>query len=204
MNVSGRMMKISLTRLLVVTACVCCAAAVYALAWQAKGPSKGEARQLIRRFAGIELPSDAVTVKEISPRGSSAVVTAQIETAFRLQRGDDGKWQVAEVRVGGDRWENVELLTRALNREKTARAEAEIQGLAAALELFRREKGFYVAAKESSVLNDHLHPRYLPRVIRYDPWHRPYEYEGNYASYLLRSNGPDGQPNTADDVKSDK
>ncbi len=43
-----------------------------------------EARKLIARMAGIELPSDAVRVKEISVSGNSAVVVAQVETAFRL------------------------------------------------------------------------------------------------------------------------
>lgn len=196
-------MKISWMRLLIGAGAVsvCLVAAAYTTAQNTKGPSKGEARQLIRRFAGIDLPSAAVTVKEVSPLGGSAVVVAQIETAFRLQRGEGGKWQVAEVRVGSDRWEDVALLARALNREKAARAQAEIESLAVALESFRREKGFYVSAKESSVLNDHLNPQYLPRAIRFDPWHRPYEYEGDYASYVLRSNGPDGQANTADDIK---
>ncbi|HEX8422980.1 MAG TPA: hypothetical protein VF634_06195, partial [Pyrinomonadaceae bacterium] len=42
--------------------------------------SAKEARRLIARVAGIELPSDAVRVKEVSSLGSSAVVTAQVET----------------------------------------------------------------------------------------------------------------------------
>jgi len=37
-------------------------------------------------------------------------------------------------------------------------------------------------------------------VIRIDPWHQPYEYEGTRTSYVLRSNGPDGNANTADDI----
>ena len=50
-----------------------------------------EARKLIARMAGIQLPSDAVRVKEISTTGNSAVVTAQVETAFRLVKDDKGK-----------------------------------------------------------------------------------------------------------------
>jgi len=41
---------------------------------------------------------------------------------------------------------------------------------------------------------------YLARIIRIDPWHRPYEYEGTRTSFVLRSSGPDGKPNTPDDV----
>ena len=58
-----------------------------------------EARKLIARLAGIHLPSDAVRVKEITAFGNSAVVVAQVETAFRLVNEND-KWRVAEIRTG--------------------------------------------------------------------------------------------------------
>lgn len=162
--------------------------------------SAGEARKIIANMAGIKLPSDAVRVREVSVLGSSATVVAQVETAFRFVKGDDGKWRVAEVRTGDNRWEDVEMLTRAVNNEKAARASAELETLATALESFRRERGFYVVAKEESVLEDHLNPRYLARILRVDPWHKPYLYEGTRTSYTLRSAGPDGKENTADDV----
>src|SRR5213593_1143983 len=91
-----------------------------------------EARRLIARVAGIELPSDAVRIKEISSFGNSATVVAQIETAFRLVKGDKNKWRVAEIRTGDRRWENVEMLVRALNAEKTQRARAELESIATA------------------------------------------------------------------------
>ena len=62
------------------------------------------------------------------------------------------------------------------------------------------EHGGYVEAKSEAQLVDQLNPRYLTRVIRVDPWHQPYEYEGARASFVLRSSGPDGKPNTGDDV----
>jgi hypothetical protein len=159
-----------------------------------------EARRLIARMAGIQLPSDAVRIKEVSAMGNSATVVAQVETAFRFDKGSDGKWRVAEIRTGDRRWEDVEMLVKALNAEKTARARAELESIATALESFRRERGFYVEAKTEAALIDNLNPRYLSRVIRIDPWHRPYEYEGTRTSFVLRSDGPDEKPNTADDV----
>lgn len=158
-----------------------------------------EARRVIARLAGIELPSDAVRVKSISAMGNSAVVVAQVETAFRLVNEKD-KWRVAEIRTGDRRWEDVDLLVRALNTEKTARVRAELETIATALEAFRRERGSYVAAKTESALIDFLSPRYLTRVIRLDAWHRPYEYEGTRDRFVLRSLGADGQAGTADDV----
>ena len=64
----------------------------------------------------------------------------------------------------------------------------------------RRERGAFVVSDRESVLIDHLSPHYLTRVIRVDPWHRPYHYEGQQERYSLRSLGPDGKPNTPDDI----
>lgn len=159
-----------------------------------------EARKLIARMAGIELPSDAVRIKDISPMGNSAVVVAQVETAFRLAKDDGGKWRVAEIRTGDKKWEDIDLLVRALNAEKTARARSEMEALATALKAFQRERGFYVVSDTMGALIDHLSPRYLTTVIRIDPWHQPYQYEGDRSGFTLRSPGADGKPNTADDI----
>ncbi len=179
---------------------ICTTCAGFLVSEAADDLSTKEARRLIARVAGIELPSDAVRIKEVSPLGSSAVVVAQIETAFRFVKGDDDKWRVAEIRTGDNRWEDIEMIMRAVNQEKTERARAELETIATALEAYRRERGFYVAAKTESALIDHLNPRYLTRVIRIDPWHKPYFYEGTRESFQLRSAGVDGKEKTADDV----
>jgi len=184
--------------LLAILVCVC---AVVVTETRAAGDlTPKEARRLIARMAGIQLPSDAVRVKEVSAMGNSATVVAQVETAFRFDKGSDGKWRVAEIRTGDRRWEDVDTLVKALNAEKTSRAHAELESIATALESFRRERGFYLESKSEAALIDNLSPRYLSRVIRVDPWHRPYEYEGTRSSFVLRSSGPDGKTNTSDDV----
>lgn len=177
-----------------------CTILVAAHTFAAGDLSPKEARQIIARMAGIQLPSDAVRVKDISSAGNSAVVVAQVETSFRLVKGDRGKWRVAEIRTGDRRWEDVELLTKALNVEKTARARAELESIATALESYRRERGSYLDSKSQAALIDRLNPRYLARIIRVDPWHKPYEYEGSRTGYVLRSSGPDEKPNTPDDL----
>lgn len=159
-----------------------------------------EARKLIARMAGINLPSDAVRVKEVSAMGNSATVVAQVETAFRFDKGSDGKWRIAEIRTGDRRWEDVDLLVKALDAEKTSRARAELESIATALESYRREHGVYLESKTEAALIDSLNPRYLRSIIRIDPWHQPYQYEGTRGSFVLRSSGPDEKPHTADDV----
>jgi len=173
---------------------------VVSIRTQAAGDlSPKEARKLIARMAGINLPSDAVRVKSVSALGNSAVVVAQVEIAFRLVNEND-KWRVAEIRTGDRNWEDVDSIVRALNAEKTTRVRAELETIATALEAFRRERGSYVESKSEAQLIDFLSPRYLAHVIRVDAWHQPYEYEGTGNSYVLRSVGPDGKPNTADDI----
>ncbi len=158
------------------------------------------AREMIALLAGIELPSDAVRVKEISSLYKSAVVVAQVTTEFRFARGSDKKWRVAGIRTNDGEWTDVENTLRTVNEEKARRARTELELLAAALDSFRRERGFYVVADNSSALLDQLNPRYLPRVIRLDPWQRPFLYEGERDRYLLRSAGADGETGTADDI----
>ena len=161
--------------------------------------SPKDARRLIAKVAGADLSPDAVRIKEISPMGSSAVVVAQVETAFRLDQAG-GKWRVAEIRTGEGSWEDVALLENALNQEKDARARAELKSMATALEAFRKERGTYVESDSQSALMDNLSPGFLKLPLRFDPWHEPYAYQGSRDGYVLRSNGRDHRPDTADDI----
>lgn len=163
------------------------------------------ARCLVASLFGVALPSDDVRIKEISSFGlsigseSSALVESYVRADFRLAR--DGKvWRVAEFKSGNRNWVNVSSLASAIDNVKRTAANDELSTIAKALGNFRRERGSFVVSDSESVLIDHLSPHYLPRVIRVDPWHRPYKYEGQPDHYSLRSLGPDGKPNTPDDV----
>jgi hypothetical protein len=164
------------------------------------GLSAGEARGLIARMPGFELPRDAVRVKEVSAVGNSAVVVAQVETAYKFEKDSQGKWRVAEVRTGDNRWQGVDELARSLGEEKVAVARAEMETIVTALEAFRRARGFYAEGENIAQLVDHLQPNYLCRVIRTDPWHHPYAYSGSGNTFSLRSAGPDGKLDTPDDI----
>jgi hypothetical protein len=163
------------------------------------------ARCLVATLFGVTLPSDDVRVKETSPFGlsigseSAALVVAFVRADFRLTR--DGKsWRVAEFKSGNRDWVNVAGLASAIDQVKRSAASDELSTIAKALGDYRRERGSFVVSDRESVLIDHLSPRYLARVIRVDPWYRPYEYEGQPDHYSLRSLGPDGKPNTPDDI----
>src|SRR5689334_3330514 len=163
------------------------------------------ARCLVASLFGVTLPSDDVRIREISPFGlsigseSAALVDAFVRGDFRLVL-DGKRWRVAEFKSGNRDWVNVASLAAAIDQAKRTAATDELSTIAKALGDFRRERGSFVVSDSESVLIDHLSPRYLPRVIRIDPWHRPYQYEGQPDHYSLRSLGPDGKPNTPDDV----
>ncbi|HEV7905004.1 MAG TPA: type II secretion system protein GspG [Pyrinomonadaceae bacterium] len=155
-----------------------------------------------------ELKRGALTVKNpgaaFAPLGSSAVVEVEVDVSVDFVRDARGRWQVARVRFGGNGggrgFEAFDAFERALNTEKLARARADLETLAVALEKYRRARGFYVVAETAIDLTDQLNPRYTAAFIRFDPWHRPYEYEGTRERFTLRSLGADGKANTPDDV----
>jgi hypothetical protein len=163
------------------------------------------ARCLVASLFGVALPSDDVRIKEISPFGlsmgseSAALVVAFVRADFRLSQDAKG-WHVVEFKSGNRDWVNVAGLAAAIDQAKRSAATDELSTIAKALGDFRRERGSFVVSDSESVLIDHLSPRYLARVIRVDPWHRPYRYEGQLDRYSLRSLGPDGKPNTPDDI----
>jgi hypothetical protein len=114
---------------------------------------------------------------------------------------DKGGWRVAELRTGNRDWVKLEPLIAAVNLEKQKRARSELELIAEALEEFRKDRGFYVVSDDQGVAIDHLSPRYLARVIRLDPWHKPYGYQGQRDHFTLRSAGPDGKRDTSDDIE---
>lgn len=174
------------------------------------GPARSDlsprrARCVIASLAGVQLPSDAVRVKEVSslsvPLASkpSALVVALVEAEFRFSRST-GNWRVTKVKTGNREWAEVAMILGGVNTEKGVDSRAELAAIAAALEAFRRERGFYVESDSEAVLVDHLSPRFLSRVIRLDPWRQPYQYRGTREHFTLSSNGADGKKDTVDDI----
>ena len=160
-----------------------------------------EARQSASETKSTEpLTVGPLTVKQVSAQGSSALAEVAVECSFRLTKDARGKWVVSEISVGGESSGDLNSLWQAVNNPKAARAREELEVVRAALEAFRRERGFYVVADNDSALMDHLSPSYIKRIIRLDPWDRPYRYAGTRDAYTLASDGADGMEGTADDV----
>jgi len=183
----------------------CDAPSEFASSKSASELTNKRARCLVANVFGIPLPSDDVRIKEVSPFGlplgseTPALVTALVRADFRLAR-DAKAWRVTEFKSGNRDWVSISGLTAAIDQIKRTAASEDLSKIVKALSDFRRERGTFVVSDKESVLIDHLTPHYLPRVIRVDPWHRPYQYDGQQDHYSLRSVGPDGKPNTSDDI----
>jgi len=140
-------------------------------------------------------------VKSIKLTGKSeAVVEATFDGAFHLSADKNGDWTVTEVRTGDRCWESIELIRTAVRKEKILRTTADIRSIAAALEAFRRDHGTYVQANNGRVLMDNLAPRYIDKLVRLDAWSHEFDYQGGPSGYKLASSGPDGKPDTSDDI----
>lgn len=168
-------------------------------------PSVKRARCLLGSLLGVDVPSDAVRIQEVVPMPiplstqPSATVVAWVKVEARLVNDKD--WRVSELRTGTRDWVKLDPLVAAVNEEKQKLARAELELIAAALEKFRKDRGSYVVSDKQAVAIDNLTPRYLVQVIRVDPWHQPYKYLGERDHFTLRSTGPDGKADTADDIQ---
>lgn len=168
-------------------------------------PGTKRSRCLIAALFELEVPTDQVRIKSISTGLSLASrPSALVETLVRLdfmfsRQGKEG-WSITGVKLGHRDWVEPAILFSFSTEWKKLRARQDLEATAEALEKFRRERLVYVASDSHAVLVDHLSPRYLSRVIRVDPWHEPYLYQGTRDSYTLRSLGSDRKENTADDI----
>lgn len=173
----------------------------------ATDPSVKRSRCLLASLFGVTLPSDLVRIQSVSPfvipvaSQPSAVVLALLTINARMVNPGKGGWQVTEVRAGSSDWIKTEGLAASVDRERGEQARVELAWMAEALEKFRKDRGFYVVSDSQAAVMDHLTPRYLPRVIRVDPWQRAYKYQGERDRFVLRSAGADGKDGTGDDIE---
>jgi hypothetical protein len=165
--------------------------------------STKKARCLIASLLSVPLPSDAVRIKSISGLAlgpqPSALVVSSIRANFRFVRDSRG-WRVSEFHSGTRQWLKIEGFESSIASAKLTRTNQQMNLIASALDAYKRDHGSFVVADKHSVMIDHLTPHYLHQVLRLDSWQHPFRYQGDREHFTLRSLGPDGKENTADDI----
>ncbi len=155
----------------------------------------------VRRFDTAEFSKKQVKVDKIKYLGSNAVATVTVTTAVKMIKEDD-QWVIDEVRIGDRRWEKAEFIIAVLNERRTARTRSDLNTLSSGISQYRSQHAKLPTAKNFEELIDALAPDYLGQVTRLDAWSNPFSYRAVSAStYDLRSAGPDGRIDTADDLK---
>ena len=101
--------------------------------WRTRGAA------LVERIAGIECLRTPGASNPFR-RWLFRRVEAQVETAFRFNRGEDGKWRVAEIRTG-DTMGDVDMMHSPSTSRRQSVPRRTGNG-SPALEAFRRERGF--------------------------------------------------------------
>jgi len=161
------------------------------------------ARCLLANLFDVAMPSDAIRIQEISDLGlgsqPSAIAVSLVRADFRFVKDSRG-WQVSEFHSGNRSWIKLGSVPGEVDALKRVRTNEEINTIVVALEAYRRVRGSFVIGEKHSALIDSLTPHYLHRVIRLDPWHHPFQYQGTSNHFTIRSWGPDGKENTADDI----
>ena len=158
-----------------------------------------EARESIASLLG-RTPNE-IRIKSVSPGpiGGDATVEAELNVTFQLHREKD-QWLVEAVRMSDRRWENIELLQRALDAEKSRRATADLGALAAGVQAYRRDRGYFPEVEGGRALVDFISPAFLPQVVREDPWSGEYGYRRTPDGFELSCAGPDLKAGTPDDI----
>ena len=160
------------------------------------------ARCLIANLFDVTMPSDAIRIQEISDLGlgsqPSAIAVSLVRIDFRFIKDSRG-WQVSEFHSGNRSWIKLGSADE-VDALKRARTSEDMNTIVAALEAYRRVRGSFVVGEKHSALIDSLTPHFLHRVIRLDSWHHPFQYQGTSDHFTIRSLGPDGKENTADDI----
>ena len=159
-----------------------------------------QVREQIRTIDNAELDAEAVEVTKVKQSGKQAIAEVTISTAVRMRKEGD-KWILQDVRLGDRRWESVGRILAAIEESRKEQTAREMEELKAGIERYVQTQGEVPRVQSFEELVDLLSPEFLPVVIRIDAWWNPYSYRFASASaYELRSAGPDGEFETADDL----
>lgn len=159
-----------------------------------------QAQDQVRTFAKASLGQKQVEVENIRSIGDHAVAEIQITTGVKMIK-KDGEWIIEEVRIGDRHWEKAEDLLTVVREKRTGNTLQQMDQIAKGIARYSIVQGETPQVKNFEELMNLLSPRFLERIIRTDGWANPFSYQTQGGdNYDLRSAGPDGALETADDL----
>ena len=140
-------------------------------------------------------PEADVRVREVTRDESTLQVPAEFNGAdviFVMDAGESA-WEIASVEQGGNSY-TVEQLG------EIAETMALMRKLSDALETFKAERGDYPLLDDLTGLGELVPDFYATEAGMQDTWGNALRYRHQGDDYTLTSSGPDGEPNSSDDI----
>lgn len=154
-------------------------------------PAATDAEALVK---GV-FPEAEVRVREVTREESVLQVPAEFNGAdviFVMQAGE-AEWEIASVEQGGNSYTVDQL-------GQIAETMATMRSLSDALENFRAERGDYPLLDDLTGLDELVPDFYAAESGMTDSWGNGLRYRHQGEDYTLTSAGPDGEPNSSDDI----
>lgn len=159
-----------------------------------------QAQEQVRTFAKASLGQKQVEVKNVRAIGDHAVAEIQITTGVKMIK-KEGEWIIEEVRIGDRHWEKAEDLLTVVHEKRTGKTLQQMGQIAEGIARYSKVQGETPQVTNFEALMDLLSPRFFEGIIRIDAWANPFSYQTQGKdNYDLRSAGPDGALETADDL----
>ena len=154
----------------------------------------------IRTFDDLSLDEKQVEILTARESGDTILAEVRVTTAVRLVRSE-GKWELAEIRLGDRRWEKADHILTVLDEQRRETTKDRLRQLRQAMHRHLESEGTVPQVETFTALVDILYPGFLEEAVRLDAWSNPFIYEVVSArEYDLRSAGADGLDGTIDDV----
>jgi hypothetical protein len=159
-----------------------------------------ERARMVELGASPLIPGAIEIRRVIAQNEVRTIAESTVTMGFRFVRSRSNEWTIEAARLGDRDWINTVDLIATLNEGRRRETQAMMENLAAAIEKYRKEKGFLPQARNITELTDILHPDYISGLFRVDGWGQEIEYSASASTFRLRSKGPDGRLFTADDI----
>ena len=154
----------------------------------------------VRTFDGLSLDEEQVEILTAQESGDTILAEVRVTTAVRLVRSE-GKWELAEIRLGDRHWEKADHILTLLDEQRLETTKGRLRQIRQAMHRHLELEETVPQVETFPALVDVLYPGFLEKAVRLDAWSNPFIYEVISArEYDLRSTGADGVDGTIDDI----